>query len=210
MSAGDAVRHNHGDRIGRAERVTGETKISVEINLDGTGQADISTGLPFFDHMLNAVCTHGSFDLRVHAEGDIDIDAHHTVEDTAIVLGRAFLEAVGDKSGIRRFGSQLLPMDETLVEAVVDISGRPYFVMNGEPENMEWQIIGGHYATVINRHFFETFATHSATTLHVNVRYGRDPHHITEAEYKAVARALRQATEQDPRVNGVPSTKGAL
>ncbi|MBU5653583.1 imidazoleglycerol-phosphate dehydratase HisB [Corynebacterium aurimucosum] len=210
MSAGDAVRHNHGDRIGRAERVTGETKISVEINLDGTGQSDISTGLPFFDHMLNAVCTHGSFDLRVHAEGDIDIDAHHTVEDTAIVLGRAFLEAVGDKSGIRRFGSQLLPMDETLVEAVVDISGRPYFVMNGEPENMEWQIIGGHYATVINRHFFETFATHSATTLHVNVRYGRDPHHITEAEYKAVARALRQATERDPRVTGVPSTKGAL
>ncbi|OFL19775.1 imidazoleglycerol-phosphate dehydratase HisB [Corynebacterium sp. HMSC062A03] len=210
MSAGDAVRHNHGDRIGRAERVTGETKISVEINLDGTGQSDISTGLPFFDHMLNAVCTHGSFDLRVHAEGDIDIDAHHTVEDTAIVLGRAFLEAVGDKSGIRRFGSQLLPMDETLVEAVVDISGRPYFVMNGEPENMEWQIIGGHYATVINRHFFETFATHSATTLHVNVRYGRDPHHITEAEYKAVARALRQATEWDPRVTGVPSTKGAL
>ena len=210
MSAGDAVRHNHGDRIGRAERVTGETKISVEINLDGTGQADISTGLPFFDHMLNAVCTHGSFDLRVHAEGDIDIDAHHTVEDTAIVLGRAFLEALGDKSGIRRFGSQLLPMDEALVEAVVDISGRPYFVMNGEPENMEWQIIGGHYATVINRHFFETFATHSATTLHVNVRYGRDPHHITEAEYKAVARALRQATERDPRVTGVPSTKGAL
>lgn len=210
MSAGDAVRHNHGDRIGRAERVTGETNISVEINLDGTGQADISTGLPFFDHMLNAVCTHGSFDLRVHAEGDIDIDAHHTVEDTAIVLGRAFLEALGDKSGIRRFGSQLLPMDEALVEVVVDISGRPYFVMNGEPENMEWQIIGGHYATVINRHFFETFATHSATTLHVNVRYGRDPHHITEAEYKAVARALRQATERDPRVNGVPSTKGAL
>ena len=210
MSAGDAVRHNHGDRIGRAERVTGETKISVEINLDGTGRADISTGLPFFDHMLNAVCTHGSFDLRVHAEGDIDIDAHHTVEDTAIVLGRAFLEALGDKSGIRRFGSQLLPMDEALVDAVVDISGRPYFVMNGEPENMEWQIIGGHYATVINRHFFETFATHSATTLHVNVRYGRDPHHITEAEYKAVARALRQATERDPRVTGVPSTKGAL
>lgn len=210
MSAGEATRHDLGDRIGRAERVTGETKISVEINLDGTGQAGISTGLPFFDHMLNAVCTHGSFDLKVHAEGDIDIDAHHTVEDTAIVLGRAFLEALGDKSGIRRFGSQLLPMDETLVEAVVDISGRPYFVMNGEPENLEWQVIGGHYATVINRHFFETFATHSATTLHVNVRYGRDPHHITEAEYKAVARALRQATERDPRVTGVPSTKGAL
>ena len=165
MSADEAARRDGGDRIGRAERVTGETKISVEINLDGTGQADISTGLPFFDHMLNAVCTHGSFDLSVHADGDIDIDAHHTVEDTAIVLGRAFLEALGDKSGIRRFGSQLLPMDEALVEAVVDISGRPYFVMNSEPENMEWQVIGGHYATVINRHFFETFATHSATCL---------------------------------------------
>ena len=210
MSADVTARQDNGDRIGRAERVTGETRISVEINLDGTGQADISTGLPFFDHMLTAVSTHGSFDLTVHAEGDIDIDAHHTVEDTAIVMGRAFLEALGDKSGIRRFGSQLLPMDETLVEAVVDISGRPYFVMNGEPENLEWQIIGGHYATVINRHFFETFAIHSATTLHVNVRYGRDPHHITEAEYKAVARALRQATERDPRVSGVPSTKGAL
>ena len=148
--------------------------------------------------------------LKVHAQGDLDVDAHHTVEDTAIVLGRAFLEALGDKKGIRRFGSQLLPMDETLVEGVVDISGRPYFVMNGEPENMEWQIIGGHYATVINRHFFETFAMHSDVTLHVNVRYGRDPHHITEAEYKAVARALRQAVEPDPRVSGIPSTKGAL
>lgn len=210
MSADVTARQDNGDRIGRAERATGETRISVEINLDGTGQADISTGLLFFDHMLTAVSTHGSFDLTVHAKGDIDIDAHHTVEDTAIVMGRAFLEALGDKTGIRRFGSQLLPMDETLVEAVVDISGRPYFVMNGEPENLEWQIIGGHYATVINRHFFETFAIHSATTLHVNVRYGRDPHHITEAEYKAVARALRQATERDPRVSGVPSTKGAL
>lgn len=210
MSADITARQDNGNRIGRAERATGETRISVEINLDGTGQADISTGLPFFDHMLTAVSTHSSFDLTVHAEGDIDIDAHHTVEDTAIVMGRAFLEALGDKTGIRRFGSQLLPMDETLVEAVVDISGRPYFVMNGEPENLEWQIIGGHYATVINRHFFETFATHSATTLHVNVRYGRDPHHITEAEYKAVARALRQATERDPRVSGIPSTKGAL
>lgn len=126
------------------------------------------------------------------------------------MLGRAIADALGDKAGIRRFGSQLLPMDETLVEAVIDISGRPYFVMNGEPENMQWQVIGGHYATVINRHFFETLATHSATTLHLNVRYGRDPHHITEAEYKAVARALRQAVESDPRVKGIPSTKGAL
>ena len=198
------------NRIGVAQRTTSESDIRVEINLDGSGKSEISTGLPFFDHMLTAFATHGSFDLKVQATGDIEIDAHHTVEDTAIVLGRAFSDAIGDKKGIRRFGSQLLPMDEALVEAVIDISGRAYYVMNGEPENMEWQIIGGHYATVINRHFFETFASHSQTTLHVNVRYGRDPHHITEAEYKAVARALRQAVENDPRTTGVPSTKGAL
>ncbi|MDN6136446.1 MAG: imidazoleglycerol-phosphate dehydratase HisB [Corynebacterium sp.] len=197
-------------RIGAAERKTSESDIRVEINLDGTGKSDISTGLPFFDHMLTAFATHGSFDLTVKAQGDVEIDAHHTVEDTAIVLGRAFADAIGDKKGIRRFGSQLLPMDEALVEAVIDISGRAYYVMNGEPENLDWQIIGGHYATVINRHFFETFAIHSQTTLHVNVRYGRDPHHITEAEYKAVARALRQAVESDPRQTGIPSTKGAL
>lgn len=197
-------------RIGRAERATSESQITVEVNLDGTGESSISTGLPFFDHMLTAFATHGSFNLKVQATGDIEVDAHHTVEDTAIVLGKAFAEALGNKAGIRRFGSQLLPMDEALVEAIVDISGRPYFVMNGEPENMDWQIIGGHYATVINRHFFETFAAHSGVTLHVNVRYGRDPHHITEAEYKAVARALRQATESDPRMTGIPSTKGAL
>lgn len=197
-------------RIGKASRTTSESDIQVEINLDGTGRKDISTGLPFFDHMLTAFATHGSFDLTVKAVGDIEIDAHHTVEDTAIVLGRAFADALGDKKGIRRFGSCLLPMDESLVESVVDISGRPYFVMNGEPENMEWQVIGGHYATVINRHFFETFAAHSGVTLHVNVCYGRDPHHITEAEYKAVARALRAAVESDPRVSGIPSTKGAL
>ena len=146
----------------------------------------------------------------MHANGDTEIDAHHTVEDTAIVLGWALADATGDKAGIRRFGSMLLPMDETLVEAVVDFSGRPYFVMNGEPEHMTWQIIGGHYATVINRHFFETLAYNSRTTLHVNVRYGRDPHHITEAEYKAVARAIREAVSRDDKLTGVPSTKGAL
>ncbi|QPK78472.1 imidazoleglycerol-phosphate dehydratase HisB [Corynebacterium lizhenjunii] len=197
-------------RIGSHQRRTSESNIEVEINLDGTGKSDIRTLLPFFDHMLTAFATHGCFDLRVRADGDIDVDAHHTVEDTAIVLGKAFAQALGTKAGITRFGSQLLPMDEALVEAVVDISGRPYFVMNGEPENLEWQIIGGHYATVINRHFFETFAAHSGVTLHVNVRYGRDPHHITEAEYKAVARALRHAVAPDGRVVGIPSTKGAL
>ncbi|WP_408921072.1 imidazoleglycerol-phosphate dehydratase HisB [Corynebacterium marquesiae] len=198
------------NRVGRAQRATSESQISVVIDLDGTGQSDISTGLPFFDHMLTAFAIHGSFDLTVQAEGDVEVDAHHTVEDTAIVLGTALRKAVGDKAGICRFGSQLLPMDEALVEAVVDFSGRAYFVMNGEPEHLQWQTIGGHYATVINRHFFETLATYAAVTLHLNVRYGRDPHHITEAEFKAVARALRGAVEFDPRQTGIPSTKGAL
>lgn len=198
------------NRVGRAQRATSESDITVSIDLDGTGKNDISTGLPFFDHMLTAFATHGLFDLQIKATGDVEVDAHHTVEDTAIVLGQALSEAVGDKAGIRRFGSQLLPMDEALVEAVVDFSGRAYFVMNGEPEHLQWQVIGGHYATVINRHFFESLATHAAITLHVNVRYGRDPHHVTEAEYKAVARALRAAVDHDPRQNGIPSTKGAL
>lgn len=197
-------------RTGRAARKTRESRISVSIDLDGAGRSSIETGLPFFDHMLTAFSTHGSFDLEIGAKGDTEIDAHHTVEDTAIVLGTALADALGDKQGIRRFGSQLLPMDETLVEASVDISGRPYFVMNGEPDHLAWQIIGGHYATVINRHFFESLAFHAGLTLHVNVRYGRDPHHVTEAEYKAVARALRQAVEHDPRVAGIPSTKGTL
>ena len=197
-------------RIGRVERVTSESSIIVEINLDGTGTTDISTGVPFYDHMLTALGKHGAFDLTVQAHGDVEVDGHHTVEDTAIVLGTALRKAVGDKAGIRRFGSQLLPMDEALAEAVVDLSGRAYFVMNGEPEHLQWQTIGGHYATVINRHFFETLATHAAVTLHLNVRYGRDPHHITEAEFKAVARSLRGAVEFDPRQTGIPSTKGAL
>ena len=198
------------NRVGRAQRATSESDIAVSIDLDGTGKSDISTGLPFFDHMLTAFATHGLFELQVKATGDVEVDAHHTVEDTAIVLGTALRKAAGDKAGIRRFGSQLLPMDEALVEAVVDFSGRAYFVMNGEPEHLQWQTIGGHYATVINRHFFETLATHAAVTLHLNVRYGRDPHHITEAEFKAVARALRGAVEFDPRQTGIPSTKGAL
>ncbi|MCF4006324.1 imidazoleglycerol-phosphate dehydratase HisB [Corynebacterium uropygiale] len=198
------------DRIGRASRATSESVITVEINLDGSGSVDIHTGLPFFDHMLTAFGVHGNFDLTVHSDGDIDVDAHHTVEDTAIVLGQALLDALGDKKGIRRFGSQQLPMDESLVEAIVDISGRPYIVFTGEPEYMTTAIIGGHYATVINQHFFETLALNSRTTLHVRCHYGRDPHHITEAEYKAVARALRQAVERDDKVTGVPSTKGAL
>lgn len=198
------------DRIARMERATKESSITVEINLDGTGKTDIDTKLPFFDHMLTAFATHGSFDLVVNADGDIEVDAHHTVEDTAIVLGQAFARALGDKKGIRRFADSYIPMDETLAQAVVDVSGRPYYVGTGEPETMLTTVIGGHYATVINQHFFETLAFNARIALHVRCLYGRDPHHITEAEFKAVARALRAATESDPRVTGVPSTKGAL
>ncbi|MEJ5920643.1 MULTISPECIES: imidazoleglycerol-phosphate dehydratase HisB [unclassified Corynebacterium] len=198
------------DRIGSVDRATHESSIVCTVNLDGTGTCDIDTGLPFFDHMLTAFASHGSFDLKLHAKGDTDVDAHHTVEDTGIVLGQAFAEALGDKKGIRRFGDCFIPMDETLAHAVVDVSGRPYFVATGEPEQMVTAMIGGHYATVINQHFFESFAYNARIALHVRCLYGRDPHHITEAEYKAVARALRAAVESDPRVDGVPSTKGTL
>ena len=197
-------------RVARIERTTKESSIVVEINLDGTGVTTIDTGLPFFDHMLTAFGQHGSFDLTIQASGDTDVDAHHTVEDTGIVLGQAFAQALGDKKGIRRFASCQIPMDETLCEAIVDMSGRPYCVINGEPDYMITSVIGGHYATVINHHFFETLAFNAKIALHVRCHYGRDPHHITEAEYKAVARALRAATEDDPRVEGVPSTKGTL
>lgn len=200
----------HPDRIGRVERATKESSIICEINLDGTGKTDIDTGLPFFDHMLTAFGAHGSFDLKLHANGDTEVDAHHTVEDCGIVLGLALAEALGDKSGIRRFGDSFIPMDETLAHAVVDVSGRPYFVAVGEPDQMLSAVIGGHYATVINEHFFESLALNARIALHVRCLYGRDPHHITEAEYKAVARALRAAVEADPRVKGVPSTKGTL
>ncbi|AHI23135.1 imidazoleglycerol-phosphate dehydratase HisB [Corynebacterium vitaeruminis] len=198
------------DRIGKIHRATSESDILVEINLDGSGKVDIDTGVPFFDHMLTAFGVHGAFDLTVHAKGDTPIDAHHTVEDTAIVLGQAIDQAVGDKKGIKRFGSFQVPMDETLAEAIVDFSGRPYFVITGEPDYMLHSVIGGHYATVINEHFFETLAMNSRTTLHVRCHYGRDPHHITEAEFKAVARAIREAVSADESLTGIPSTKGAL
>ncbi|QRY64463.1 imidazoleglycerol-phosphate dehydratase HisB [Gordonia sp. PDNC005] len=206
-------------RIARVERTTRESSIVVEINLDGTGVTDINTGVPFFDHMLTAFGAHGSFDLTVHATGDIDIEAHHTVEDTSIVLGQAIGEALGDKKRIRRFGDAWIPMDETLAQAIVDVSGRPYCVHTGEPEHLLTATIGGYsggdrpvvsYSTVINRHVFESIALNARIALHVRVLYGRDQHHITEAEFKAVARALREAVEPDPRVSGIPSTKGSL
>jgi len=201
-------------RVARIERTTRESSITVEINLDGTGRTDISTGVAFYDHMLTAFGAHGSFDLMVAAKGDVEIEAHHTVEDTAIVLGQAIAKALGDKKGIRRFGDAWIPMDETLAQAIVDVSGRPYCVFTGEPEHMLTTTIGGNpgvpYHTVINKHVFETLAMNAQIALHVRTIYGRDPHHITEAQFKAVARALRAATESDPRVSGVPSTKGAL
>ncbi|MDG3012065.1 imidazoleglycerol-phosphate dehydratase HisB [Rhodococcus sp. D2-41] len=201
-------------RIARVERTTKESSIVVELNLDGKGDTAVSTGIPFFDHMLTALGSHAGFDLSVQAKGDVEIEAHHTVEDTAIVLGQALAQALGDKKGIRRFGDAYIPMDEALVHAAVDVSGRPYCVHTGEPEHMLHAVIGGYpgvpYATVINRHVFESLASNARIALHVRTLYGRDQHHITEAEFKAVARALRTAVEIDPRVSGVPSTKGSL
>ncbi|MFI7668860.1 imidazoleglycerol-phosphate dehydratase HisB [Nocardia sp. NPDC049526] len=203
------------NRTARVERVTKESNIVVELDLDGTGKTDISTGVPFYDHMLTALGAHASFDLTVRAEGDIEIEAHHTVEDTAIVFGQALGKALGDKSGIRRFGDAFIPMDETMAHAAVDVSGRPYCVHTGEPDHLLHAVIpgsgpGAPYSTVLNRHVFESIALNARIALHVRVLYGRDQHHITEAEFKAVARALRGAVELDPRVSGVPSTKGTL
>ena len=200
-------------RFAKVERKTKESDIVVELELDGTGQVSIDTGVPFFDHMLTSLGSHASFDLTVKAVGDIEIEGHHTIEDTAIVLGQALAQALGDKRGIRRFGDAFIPMDECLAHAAVDVSGRPYFVHTGEPDYMVQFTIAGSaapYHTVVNRHVFESLAYNARIALHVRTLYGRAPHHITEAEYKAVARALRQAVEYDPRVTGVPSTKGTL
>ena len=200
-------------RIAKVERKTRESDIVVELDLDGTGDVSVHTGIPFFDHMLTSLGTHASFDLSISAQGDVDIEGHHTIEDTAIVLGQALAQALGDKKGIRRFGDAFVPMDETLAHAAVDVSGRPYCVHTGEPDHLRHTTIAGSsvpYHTVINGHVFESLAMNARIALHVRTLYGRDPHHITVAQYKAVARALRQAVERDPRVTGVPSTKGTL
>ncbi|WP_026455270.1 imidazoleglycerol-phosphate dehydratase HisB [Saccharomonospora iraqiensis] len=197
-------------RKGAVERTTKESSIRVEVDLDGTGRVEVATGVPFYDHMLHSFGVHGSLDLTVRASGDVHIDAHHTVEDTAIVLGQAVHRALGDKQGIRRFGDAWIPMDETLAHAAVDVSGRPYCVHVGEPEQFHTFTVGGNYPFVLTRHVFESFAFHAQLALHVRVLHGRDPHHIAEAQYKALARALREACEPDPRAGGVPSTKGVL
>jgi imidazoleglycerol-phosphate dehydratase len=194
-------------RTARVERKTRETQVVVELNLDGTGSTEVATGVPFFDHMLHQLGKHGRIDLVVQATGDVEIDAHHTVEDTAITLGQAVKRALGDKAGICRFGDALVPLDETLVRAAVDLAGRPYAV-HAEPESMAPLI--GSYDTSLTRHFFETLAAAAAICVHVSVLYGRNPHHIVEAQFKAFARALRAAASADPLGGGVPSTKGVL
>lgn len=198
------------DRIAQMERVTSESSVKVRMDLDGTGTSNISTSVPFYDHMLTALCKHSLIDLDVEATGDTHIDVHHTVEDTAIVIGEVLRTALGSKKGIRRFGEATVPLDEALAHAVVDVSGRPYLVHSGEPEGQQYHLIGGHFTGSMTRHVFEAITYHSGICLHMRVLGGRDPHHIVEAQFKAFARALREAVENDPRVDGVPSTKGAL
>jgi imidazoleglycerol-phosphate dehydratase len=198
---------SRGGRSARVERVTRETQVLVELDLDGSGMTDVQTGVAFFDHMLDQLGRHGCIDLTVHTRGDTEIDAHHTVEDTAIALGQALGQALGDKAGIRRFGDALIPLDETLARAAVDLSGRPY-VVHTEPDGMPPLI--GTYDTTLTRHFLESLAMAAGICVHLSVLTGRNPHHIVEAQFKALARALRAAAAPDPRSPGIPSTKGVL
>jgi imidazoleglycerol-phosphate dehydratase len=198
------------NRTAQLQRETSESSIELSLDLDGTGRASIQSSVPFFDHLLTAFAKHSLTDLTVRATGDIEIDVHHTVEDIGIVLGQAIRTALGDKSGISRFGDALVPLDEALVQAVVDISGRPFLVHSGEPAGFEFHLIGGHFTGSMMRHVFEAITFNAGLTTHITVLGGRDPHHIAEAEFKAFARAFRQAKTLDPRVSGIPSTKGAL
>lgn len=192
------------------QRKTTESSIELTLDLDGTGRADISTSVPFFDHMLTAFAKHSLVDLTVKATGDTNIDVHHTVEDTAIVLGQAIKQALGNKEKIGRYGDATVPLDDALARAVVDVSGRPYLVHTGEPAGFEFHLIGGHFTGSMVRHVFEAITLNAGITVHLTVLDGRDPHHIAEAEFKAFARAFRKAVEVDARVEGIPSTKGAL
>ncbi len=194
-------------RSATISRRTAETEISVTVNLDGTGRYDNSTGIGFFDHMLDQLSRHSLIDMKIRAEGDLHIDDHHTVEDTGIALGQALAQALGDKTGIRRYGACLLPMDDALVRAALDLSGRPYLVWNLDLPAPKI----GSFDTELVREFFTALATHGGITLHVDALHGFNSHHLAEAAFKAVARALREAVETDPRkADAVPSTKGAL
>ena len=197
-------------RIAKLTRQTSESSVELELNLDGTGKSEIETTVPFYNHLLTALSKHSLIDLKVLAKGDTDIDVHHTVEDVAIVLGQALRQALGEKAGVARYGDALIPLDEALARAVVDLSGRSYLVHTGEPAGFEYHLIGGHFTGSLVRHVFEAIAHNAQMTLHINVLAGRDAHHIAEAEFKAFARALRKAVEKDARVSGIPSTKGAL
>ncbi|MEL4357960.1 MULTISPECIES: imidazoleglycerol-phosphate dehydratase HisB [unclassified Luteococcus] len=200
-------------RTATVERATSESAIRVSVNLDGTGRSTISTGVGFYDHMLTALSKHSGIDLEVSCTGDVHIDGHHSVEDTAIALGQAIRQALGDKSGITRYGDAMVPLDEALAQCVVDVAGRPYCVCTGEPEGQVYALIGGSgvpYAGSMTYHVFESLALNAGLCIHLRLLAGRDPHHIVEAEFKALARALRAAVAPDPRVQGIPSTKGAL
>ena len=194
-------------RKGQITRKTAETDISVEINLDGTGIYNMATGVGFFDHMLDQLARHSLIDMTIKATGDLHIDDHHTVEDTGIALGQALAHALGDKTGIRRYGSCLLPMDDALVRAALDLSGRPFLVWNVDIPTAKI----GSFDTELVREFFQALCTHGGITLHVDMLHGLNSHHIVEAAFKAVARALREGVETDPRkADAIPSTKGAL
>jgi imidazoleglycerol-phosphate dehydratase len=193
-------------RTALVERTTKESSVRVALDVDGTGTTSVETGVPFYDHMLSQLGKHGGFDLEVLTKGDLEVDAHHTVEDTALALGQAFREALGDKSGVRRYGDSLVPLDEAIVQCAVDLSGRPYLV-HDEPDLVE---LIGSYDTTLTKHIWESFVAEARITLHVRVLGGRNAHHVVEAQFKAVARALRDAVLLDPRSVGVPSTKGVL
>jgi imidazoleglycerol-phosphate dehydratase len=193
-------------RTAHVERETKESHVLVELNLDGHGTIDIDTGVPFFDHMLGQLGKHSGFNLRVKTQGDIQVDSHHAVEDTSLALGKALREALGDKSGIRRFGDAMVPLDEVLVQAAVDLSGRPYLV-HRQPEILE---LIGTFDTTLGKHIWESIVAEAHIALHIRVLEGRNAHHVLEAQFKAVARALRDAVTLDSRISGVPSTKGSL
>ena len=193
-------------RQGSIERNTKETRISVKLDLDGTGKADIQTGVGLLDHMLTLLAVHSFMDLTVRAKGDLEVDCHHTVEDVGIALGQALAQALGDKKGIHRYGSFLLPMDEALAEIALDFSGRPYLVWNADIP----RVTLGNFDTEMGEDFFRALAMNCGLTLHINVPYGRNTHHMLEAIFKGVARAMSEAVALDPRVHGVMSSKGAL
>ena len=200
-------------RTATRSRSTSESEITVSLDLDGTGRSRISTGVGFYDHMLTALSRHSLIDMEIQAAGDVHIDGHHVVEDTAIVLGQALGQALGDTRGSRRYADATVPLDEARAHCVVDVAGRPYVVCSGEPEGQAYARIGGSgvvYAGSMTYHVFESLGLNAGLCLHLRLLAGRDPHHIVEAEFKALARALRDAVALDPRVPGVPSTKGSL